>query len=235
LGKAKADQQPTVKNTKKTRHLLTYCSLFTAAAVICGCASDKAEPKPNPEPAAQKTPKTKAGYKDHNAKTSKRMQDSVAPPDVPPGEKSLVCIHRRKAGFKLYTSIWDGTHLIGDLGDGHSLAYVCEPGKHYFLNRSTERAGVVEAELLPGKTYDLWLDIPWATFVVSFELKPVKPGSKQRDLVAKWSRENRWVTADPSATTPDPRKVSEIEQIIRDFTTGEKQARLQHLAPGDSR
>jgi len=53
-----------MKNTKKASHLLTYGSLLTAAAIICGCASDKAEPKAKTEPAAQETPKAKTAYKD---------------------------------------------------------------------------------------------------------------------------------------------------------------------------
>jgi len=52
-----------MKNAKKASQLLTYCSLLTAAAIICGCASDKAEPKPKPEPAAKETPQTKVAYK----------------------------------------------------------------------------------------------------------------------------------------------------------------------------
>jgi hypothetical protein len=168
------------------------------------------------------------------AKTSKLMDESAPPPEAPPEGKSLVCIHRPKSGAKLYTTIWDRVRLIGDLGNGHSLAYVCEPGKHYFINRSVQRTGVVDAELLPGKTYDLWVAIK-GTGIVSFELEPVKPGSKERGLVAQWSQENRWVSLRPSAATTDDKKVGEIEDIIRDFTTGRKQARLQHLASTDFR
>ena len=51
-----------MKNTKNANYLLTYCALL-AAAIICGCASDKAEPKPKPEPAAKATPKANPGYK----------------------------------------------------------------------------------------------------------------------------------------------------------------------------
>jgi hypothetical protein len=43
---------------------LTYCSLLATAAMMCGCASDKAESKPKSEPVAQEAPKAKGGYKD---------------------------------------------------------------------------------------------------------------------------------------------------------------------------
>ena len=52
-----------MKNSRKASHLLTNCSLLIAAAIICGCASDKAEPKPKPESAAKATPNPNPGYK----------------------------------------------------------------------------------------------------------------------------------------------------------------------------
>ncbi len=53
-----------MKNTKQTTRLLTYCSLLTGAAIICGCATNTAEPKATSEPAAPETTKAKVGYKD---------------------------------------------------------------------------------------------------------------------------------------------------------------------------
>ena len=47
----------------KTTHLLTCCSLLTAAAVICGCASDKAGQNAKPE-TTQETPNANVGYKE---------------------------------------------------------------------------------------------------------------------------------------------------------------------------
>jgi hypothetical protein len=47
----------------KTTHSLVYGLLLTAAAVICGCASDKTEAGGNPPSTAQAAPTAKPAYK----------------------------------------------------------------------------------------------------------------------------------------------------------------------------
>jgi len=47
----------------KTTNLLTCCSLLTAAAVICGCASDKTETGGSPASTDQAAPTAKSAYK----------------------------------------------------------------------------------------------------------------------------------------------------------------------------
>jgi hypothetical protein len=170
------------------------------------------------------------------SKTSKMMQPVVVAPSVAPPGKSLVYIHRPRAyqGHPLYTGVWDSKTFVADLGNGHSVAYPCEPGQHYFINRSVELVGVVEAQLLPDKTYDLWVDTAGA-FIASFKLKPVKPGSKQAALVPKWSKEHRWITPGETAAEHEQDKSADIDQIIQDFVLGKKRNRLQHLAPEDHR
>lgn len=164
------------------------------------------------------------------------MQKAAAAVDAPPAEKSLVLIHRPRAaqGYKLYTGVWDSTNFLADLGDGHSFAYPCEPGTHYFINRSVERVGVVEAQLLPDKTYNLRLDTAGA-FIASFQLEPVKRGHKSWEKTASWSKENLWVTRAPSAEARERQRRKEIELIIQDFVFGEKKDRLRKLGPEDHR
>jgi len=190
---------------------LTCCVLLTAA-LLTGCASPY-------------------------GKTSRLMQSASAPVAPPPAGKSLVCIHRPRSGqgYALYTGIWDGTKLIADLGNGHSVAYVCEPGKHYFINRSAEVVGVVEADLLPDKTYDLCTHIAGA-FVASFKLKPLKPGDKDYQQLPKLLTTQIWVAPAPVAIEDyQSRKGKEVEQIIQDFVSGDKNDRLQHLSAEDHR
>ena len=170
------------------------------------------------------------------SRTSKWMQATYVSSSLPPSGKSLVCIHRPRAyqGNPLYTSVWDSKTFIADLGNGHSVAYACDPGKHYFINRSVEVTGVVEAQLLPGQTYDLWVATAGA-FIASFKLEPVKPGSKQAALVSKWANENRWVTSGAGAEEYQRSKDADMEKIIQDFVLGPKQGRVQHLAAEDHR
>jgi hypothetical protein len=164
------------------------------------------------------------------------MQESTLADQAPPPGKSLVCIHRPRArqGYGLYTGVWDSKNLIADLGNGHSVAYVCDPGKHYFINRSVELVAVVEAELLRDNTYDLWLDTAGA-WIASFKLKPVTRGSKDRSHAAIWAKENHWVTRGPSAAGHEHARAQEIELILHDFIEGEKKGRLQHLSADDHR
>jgi hypothetical protein len=164
------------------------------------------------------------------------MQKSAATFGAPPAEKSLVLIHRPRAyqGYGLYTGVWDSTHFLADLGNGHSFAYTCEPGKHYFINRSVERVGVVEAQLLPGKIYDLRLDTA-GTFIASFQLEPVKRGHKTWEKTGDWSKEHLWVTRAPAAAEHEQERRSDVELIIKDFVHGEKKDRLRQLGPDEHR
>src|SRR5262245_41199392 len=109
--------------------------LCLAALCLSGCSSPFAVPSP-------------------------LMVKSTAPAGPVPADKALVLIHRPRAfqGYGLYTTIWDRTSLLADLGNGQSIVYSCDPGQHLFINRSVERVGVVEAHLSAAQTYDLRLD-----------------------------------------------------------------------------
>ena len=164
------------------------------------------------------------------------MQKSAATFGAPPAGKSLVLIHRPRAaqGYRLYTGVWDSTIFLADLGNGHSFAYTCEPGKHYFINRSVERVGVVEAQLLADKIYDLRLDTA-GTFIASFQLEPVKRDHKTWAKTAAWSDENLWVTRGPAAAEHEQQRQKDIELIMKDFVFGEKKDRLRQLGPEEHR
>lgn len=170
------------------------------------------------------------------ARPSAIMEKAPAKVEAPPSGKSLVMIQRPRngQGYRLYTGVWDSNRFLADLGNGQSVAYACEPGKHYFINRSVERVGVVEANLLPDKTYDLRVDIAGA-FIASFQLEPVKRGHKSFDKTGAWAKEHLWVTRGPTATEHEKQRQKEIELILKDFVGGEKKDRLRQLAPEDHR
>jgi hypothetical protein len=163
------------------------------------------------------------------------LMQRATPVATPPAGKSLVLIHRPRAmqGYKLYTTVWDSTNLIADLGNGHSVAYVCDPGTHYFINRSVERVGVVEAQVLPNQSYHLRLDTAGA-FIASFQLEPVKRGDDGTwKKIPEWTNEHIWVTRGPAAANYERRELREVELIIQDFVHGQKKDRLRHLGPDD--
>ncbi len=164
------------------------------------------------------------------------MEKGPARVETPPLGKSLVMIHRPRnaQGWRLYTGVWDGKKFLADLGNGHSFAYVCEPGPHHFINRSVERVGVVEANLLPDKTYDLRVDIAGA-FIASFQLEPVTRSHKSWKKTAAWSTEHLWVTRNAAAAGHEEQRQRDIELILKDFVGGEKKDRLRQLRSEDHR
>ncbi len=177
-----------------------------------------------------------AGCRGPVTKPSPLMKPTAAPVGPPVAGKSAVMIHRPRAaqGYGLYTGVWDSTNFLADLGNGHSVAYLCEPGTHYLINRSVERVGVVEAQLLPDQTYDLWLDT-CGGFIASFQLEPIKSGDKKRRDVPEWTRENLWLTRAPAAAAHEQQRQRDIQIILMDFTSGEKKDRVRHLTVEDHR
>jgi hypothetical protein len=152
----------------------------------------------------------------------------------PPPGKTLVLIHRpaKKRGDILYARIWDSRHFIADLGNGHSAAYVCEPGKHYFISRSVERAGVIEAELLPDRVYVLRINTT-VSMIASFQVEPVKAG--EHFGLAQCEEDNLWVTRSGEAAGYEASRQAEIDLILKDFVGGPKADRIRYLAPTDFR
>ncbi len=160
--------------------------------------------------------------------------------NAPVGE-TLVCIHAPPDYHDFHTGVWDSGKLIGVLGNGQSMAYRCDPGKHYFISRfiahSTQNVYVamVEAELLPDNTYDLMVYVTG--------LSPVKPGSTERSQVPTWARSNHWITRRPSAAEYEQATAPEIESIRNEFVGGKihtdgqyvSSPKVGHLSPNDHR
>jgi len=97
-----------------------------------------------------------------------------------------------------------------------------------------ERVGVVKAELLPDHIYGLRLDTAGA-LIASFQLEPLKPGTKQWKKAEVWAKENRWLAKTPAADAHEQERQSEIELILKDFVGGEKQDRLRQLGADEHR
>ena len=192
---------------------LGLCSLVLAGALFSGCAS-------------------------HPAKDAKNMAGPANAPTSPPPGKTLVCIHRpsEPIGYKMYsTSIWDGTNYLATLWNNHSIAYVCEPGTHYFMNLSVEITGCVEAQLLPDQIYDLWVDHYMGWWVHDFKIKPMHQDDRTRQRVAKWSTRHEWVQPAPQGTGYEQKDLEKMQRLLEEFSSGKRADRLQHLAADDHR
>jgi hypothetical protein len=174
-----------------------------------------------------------AGCTSH-AKPSEIMQKAPAHAGTPPSGKSLVLIYY-PTSFLDYSGVWDSTNFLADLGGGHAVAYVCEPGQHYFINRSVEKVGVVEGQLVAGKTYGLYLhsNVGWVSSSVSIE--PIKRNTSEWEKAPQWDKDAIWVTRAPSAANHELARRAYIEEILRDFVYGDKKDRVRHLGPEDGR
>jgi hypothetical protein len=163
------------------------------------------------------------------AKTSKYMAAALSAPASPPAGKTLVCIHRPRTyiGYTLYVGIWDSTNFVADLGNRHSVAYVCEPGQHYFISLFIS-SSCVKVQLLPDKTYDLWM-------YSTLELRPVHQDEKMRQRVADWTVNDRWVTPAPTAAGYEQAKRGKARQSLDGFVYGERNNCLLQMAADDHR
>ena len=173
-----------------------------------------------------------SGCASQQAKTSKNADI----PTSPPAGKALICIHRPKGsvGRQFYAPVWVDTRLIAALGNGQSVACICEPGKHDFLCLSAEITSCVQAELLANQTYDLWIDRYLGWWQNDFKIKPLHQDGKTRQLVAEWSKENHWVEA-ASSEAAHVQGYQSVQHLIEEFTVGKRHDKLQYLAPDDHR
>lgn len=170
--------------------------------------------------------------------SNRMVREQPRPALSPPLGKSMVVIHRRSsslaAGHGLYSGVWDSTNFIAEIGNLQSFAYVCEPGKHYFINRSVELVSVVEAQLLPDRTYNMWVEHGHGIGIASFKLRPVKQGDGLQRSMADWGAEHVWIKRAPTADLHQAQHISDVEGIIRDFVHGPKHDRVEYLNPEDS-
>ena len=168
-------------------------------------------------------------------KPANRMTRDLSVPTSPPAGKTLVCFHRpyNKRGRWVTTGLWDGASFVGTVGTGHSIAYVCDPGQHYFSSRSAGPVGVVEAQLLPDKTYDLCVYVEGMANIM--RVVPVKDIDRTQNRVATWSRENLWVKRDAAAAEFEQQNAQRVKEVLREYVEGNKTNRLAHLAASDHR
>ena len=91
--------------TKETSHFLTYCSLLSAAAIICGCASDKAQRQAKPDAAAPERLKAKAACKDRQYAANPSKMKFGEFKSVELKETELALDYRNKGNQKLAKEI----------------------------------------------------------------------------------------------------------------------------------
>jgi len=155
------------------------------------------------------------------------MTELKEPMAGPPAGQSLVVFylprHRHAGAF--YTKLWDEKIFVGEIENGHAVHYVCKPGKRRFIVRFPQSVGVMEADLSPGKTYDVGFGgSGWGMP----KMLPADP-----EEAVKWRKKYRPLILNRKVASDADNKESDFKWIIFQFTEGKKKHRLTKL-PADA-
>jgi hypothetical protein len=199
-----------MKNSKKTIRLLIYSSLLAIVAVICGCVS---------------LPKTST---------------IVQRISQPPAGKALVNFHRpSNYGGAMAIAIFDGNgKMLVDLPGASLCQRVCDPGENVFITWA-DHVTVVKADLSPYKIYDIMVDVSMGWVQANIVLIPLTKQDARRSKLAEFEKREKQTMA----INPDSPRVAEyeaksqqrIQQIKKDFLSGEKSDRVKLLSSDDCR
>lgn len=98
------------------------------------------------------------------------------------------------------TAIFDGNEIVGFISSGKQIVYQTQPGKHSFM-ASDGGVSFLEAELLPGRTYFVWLDWNVAglgTGITYYGLTPINDPKQQWSKIANWLKTLHQITLSES-------------------------------------
>jgi len=164
---------------------------------------------------------------------SSYMRDAV--PGGPPGsEECRVVVYRSSyAAYAVTFPIYDGEKLIGFTEVGCAFEYRCPPGRHLFLSWS-ENEKVVEATLVPGKTYFLESYAKIGFLVAAAGLDPIsrdhKDWPRAEEIVAKL----HWREVIPErAAEHEQRRRDKARKIMQEHAEGREDSKF--LMPQDGK
>jgi len=158
--------------------------------------------------------------------------------EQPPAGKALVNFHRpSKWGgaerFAIFSG--DGAVLV-DLPGAAQFQHVCDPGEHLFLAWA-DQASVVKAELEAGKVYDIMVDISMGWVRGNIKLIPLAKDDDRRARLGEFEKRERVVSQSRTShlSEYEQKNKGRIEEIKKDFLSGEKSDRLSVLRKEDCR
>jgi hypothetical protein len=158
----------------------------------------------------------------------------------PPAGKALVNFHRpSNYGGPRPIAIFSGDgKMLVDLPGASLCQRVCDPGESVFITWA-DHVTVVKADLAADKIYDMMVDVSPGVWQINIYLTPLTKGDPRRAKLAEFEmREKRTLTinpASPHVVKYEANSRVRIEQIKRDFLSGEKSERVKVLAKDDCR
>jgi len=164
----------------------------------------------------------------------------VARISQPPPGKALVNFHRPSSyGKPISVPIFDiNGKMLVDMRGASLFQVVCEPGENVFIGWA-EHVTVIKADLAPDKIYDVMVDVApgWVTANIYFV--PLAKGDNRRKDLAKFNRQEKWTIAvnpeSPRVAEYEAKNHDRIEQIKKDFLSGDKSDRVKVLFQDDCR
>ena len=158
----------------------------------------------------------------------------------PPAGKALVNFHRpsNAAGGRLI-AIFDGNgKMLMDLPGGSLFQHVCDPGEQVFMVWA-DHVTVVKADLAPDKIYDIMVDVAPGWVQANIFLTPLTKDAPRRAKLAEFERREKKTlglnTAAPRVAEYEAQNQPRVQEIKRDFLTGEKANRVKLLQKTDCR
>lgn len=159
--------------------------------------------------------------------------------DAPPSGKVLVNFHRPSSwGGAERFAIFDGNgKMLIDLPGGCEFQLVCDPGEQVFIAWA-DHVTVVKADLAADKIYDIMIDIGMGWMRGNIQLIPLVKGDERRDKLADYERREKKVVAlnrNKHVTDYEEKNKDRVEQIKKDFLSGDKSDRVAQLHKDDCR
>jgi hypothetical protein len=164
----------------------------------------------------------------------------VARISQPPPGKALVNFHRPSSyGKPVGVPIFDiNGKMLVDMRGASLFQTVCDPGETVFISWA-EHVTVIKADLAPDKIYDIMVDVAPGWVTANIFLTPLTKGDPRRAKFAEFDRREKWTLAinpgSPRVAEYEAKNRERIEQIKKDFLSGEKSERVKVLAKDDCR
>ncbi|MGA2242148.1 MAG: hypothetical protein ABSH11_08925 [Verrucomicrobiota bacterium] len=218
-----------MKKIKFLERTSLLVSAFVAGVLLTGCATSKTE-QTAVDASANQIPNT-----DHIVRLSKDQRITQPLPD-----KVLVNFHRVSWYSPTHRyAIFNGEGLfICDLPASAGFQYVCDPGQQVFIGWAFG-VSVVQADLAPGKVYDIMVDPGWGGMIAGAQIRlhPLTRNDRRRANLAEYEEREDLVSQIRTRHVVDfeNRERAHVEDIKRDFLGGKKTRQVQHLGTEDCR
>jgi len=164
------------------------------------------------------------------------MNESSAAAQPSPGKAMVKVVRMGGSGLPGTVGVWDREKMVGRSEVGTVIVYECDPGEHLFIASARGGMGLVKANLLPDKTYDIVVELKQGTFSgPKARLYASKPTNNFSKMTGVFDR-LRHVVANPNVTaqTEEANRPG-IQAFLAKYESGRHVGLVDELGPNDHR